>query len=995
MRESAPAAAQQHTRAAREPRPSALGLPTLAPNASNSLNSCPCGGSCPRCDASTRDAAGHSGRERHTTSTVSPDAGASALGTAQEREQAADARATELLQNKTHASSPGALIASRSVDIDVPSLPGPFRALAAEGRPIDATPLAPIASRSGADTSRLRVHDGENAARACRIVNAKAFTFGRHIVFGRGEYRPGTSAGDALAAHEIAHAEQQASSGIHSIDRQAVTPLPPASYQPLLDQIASAQRTDPSGHQLQVLRALETLAIAVESGNQQGVTAGTSAFLAAVKAGSLSYSTASGLEYVPLTLVSRIFMLGLRKESAILEGHFFGKDGKSDYREISWHRGYGTDYVVSEQIVNDAIAGVTTFDIAHAEGNIDRLLLALERVTSSLGALDYPEVARLEKRSRDDVTVSMERMEQLGRNPDSDVAGHFGHLLSLLPRIVSLIQRSFQTLMDAAQSDLESGKGDAMLNRASAILEGKLIAPFRTASGIKLPPHLNRMLNASVEVTRSDFAGKHKKHLDYFDRSASSPSVEIQAYDKDETNFSEKELSLLRVLEIRGDQIRFLQQLFGLAKTKTGGITPESAENAAAVKASGAFKLHDNDSWRAFLLEKFNARKQRLGQDWPALRATVDILQAYLKTYTFHTPYNIDEFGDNYLSHTFPRALTGQLIHDCGVYALRVAYALSLVRDKLGLQFRAVILPVHVALVISFEDVTKGVLIVNNDQILALDPGSQANAGPQSSSPAASDPQSKIQTFIDRWQRLGSDDTSKPPVRKLDTDKFLASLSSATFIDRTDIPFRVAKVPNVPNVPSAKARKKVLWDFYHNQIVKHNGKFDPVLAPTPADPQPELRYLHLLETQKRLINELGVPFWRYANAQLSSKHDALFHAAADLSSSDAGRKEAAKKVLDAHRSELVANSKLLLEAVAQLNREREEVSGFLKDHPGAVAKSATVSKWQEMRVSLNWNDFIDELATYVGDDTTPGALRDGRVLPVSWEKQEELPKPVD
>jgi hypothetical protein len=42
-----------------------------------------------------------------------------------------------------------------------------------------------------------------------RSVSARAFTTGADIYFGRGEYRPGTSAGDELIAHELTHVVQQ------------------------------------------------------------------------------------------------------------------------------------------------------------------------------------------------------------------------------------------------------------------------------------------------------------------------------------------------------------------------------------------------------------------------------------------------------------------------------------------------------------------------------------------------------------------------------------------------------------------------------------------------------------------------------------------------------------------------------------------------------------------------------------------------------------------
>jgi hypothetical protein len=40
-------------------------------------------------------------------------------------------------------------------------------------------------------------------------VSARAFTTGTDVYFASGEYRPGTSDGDSLLAHELTHVTQQ------------------------------------------------------------------------------------------------------------------------------------------------------------------------------------------------------------------------------------------------------------------------------------------------------------------------------------------------------------------------------------------------------------------------------------------------------------------------------------------------------------------------------------------------------------------------------------------------------------------------------------------------------------------------------------------------------------------------------------------------------------------------------------------------------------------
>jgi hypothetical protein len=61
----------------------------------------------------------------------------------------------------------------------------------------------------GADFSDVRVHTDATAAGLAQSTDARAFSIGRSIAFGAGEYQPGTLEGDALIAHELAHVVQQ------------------------------------------------------------------------------------------------------------------------------------------------------------------------------------------------------------------------------------------------------------------------------------------------------------------------------------------------------------------------------------------------------------------------------------------------------------------------------------------------------------------------------------------------------------------------------------------------------------------------------------------------------------------------------------------------------------------------------------------------------------------------------------------------------------------
>jgi hypothetical protein len=64
-------------------------------------------------------------------------------------------------------------------------------------------------SRFGRDFSKVRVHADLKAAESARAVNALAYTVGRDVVFGAGQYTPSTREGRQLLAHELAHVLQQ------------------------------------------------------------------------------------------------------------------------------------------------------------------------------------------------------------------------------------------------------------------------------------------------------------------------------------------------------------------------------------------------------------------------------------------------------------------------------------------------------------------------------------------------------------------------------------------------------------------------------------------------------------------------------------------------------------------------------------------------------------------------------------------------------------------
>lgn len=88
------------------------------------------------------------------------------------------------------------------------------------GQPLDRSTREFFESRFGSDLNEVRIHDGAEAAESARELNARAYTVGRDVVFGPGQYQPHTSNGRELLAHELTHTLQQRSEPAPSIQRR-------------------------------------------------------------------------------------------------------------------------------------------------------------------------------------------------------------------------------------------------------------------------------------------------------------------------------------------------------------------------------------------------------------------------------------------------------------------------------------------------------------------------------------------------------------------------------------------------------------------------------------------------------------------------------------------------------------------------------------------------------------------------------------------------------
>ena len=92
--------------------------------------------------------------------------------------------------------------------------------LSSPGEPLDATIRAYFEPRFGRDFSGVRVHRDGSAARSADILGAHAYTTRQHVVFGAGQFMPGSTVGNRLIAHELGHTIQQLQNVVPVVQRR-------------------------------------------------------------------------------------------------------------------------------------------------------------------------------------------------------------------------------------------------------------------------------------------------------------------------------------------------------------------------------------------------------------------------------------------------------------------------------------------------------------------------------------------------------------------------------------------------------------------------------------------------------------------------------------------------------------------------------------------------------------------------------------------------------
>jgi hypothetical protein len=746
--------------------------------------------------------------------------------------------------------------------------------LGSPGQPLDESARAFMEPRFGRDFSRVRVHTDARAAASARRVGALAYTVGHHLVFDRGQFDPLGATGRQLLAHELTHVVQQGASGDSpTLQRK---PAPGAKtakwYQEAIDSVDLAQqRLDEQRKQggyvltpylFDNKKAVLALCEAVDANDAKAVSTRLDALL---KLGLGITPRVELLSHELLTdLSARIFEMGLESEADRLRHAYADADRLGLRKDEDWYAAQRkVDFL--KRLAAGAGADAKADDPAALAATMHRFTRAFLVLREHYLAIDFK---------------ALEQERQFGGDrgvmrPNLSRGEYHRAVLEQIQRWQEGLSRFIQAALDAARGDLgttrPTGRGAALLKALRSAMVGELQEALMPKDESK------NIAGLGFEITQTKVGKGSGTIQDAFDGGKSARSVPITTYDPSQDFVRELRSSLAHSWRVRIEQIHTLGRLYGvldaLAPDKDSGQTTRTAESskdsAQSIQrmAGGRLRLDSDDDWRAFLLQRYNdltrpqaapapAAGQNVGSGSPAppaapkaaspaeaLHEIVSLLFGYLQAFTVHARFtNLYDNGDtSYLNRPFPRALTGQLVHDCGVYALRAAYMLSLVREQLGLRFLFVRLPAHVSLVITGDKLPT--FICENNHFQELSP-------------------QEFSDLLTQWKAFTDPQTKAAPPGPADDTQFIGELAASDFIfGPADMPLRVSEVPQP--VKDAKAEQKRLWTYYTGP-----GMADVLGPATEREDSPNFlfhqRYLAMTEETRQIVNEVLRPFWNEA-----------------------------------------------------------------------------------------------------------------------------------
>jgi hypothetical protein len=875
-------------------------------------------------------------------------------------ERAADDAAHQVM----HKAEPTPIASTRA---SIPIAPAPrdaegnveaaVRAAADPGAPLPREVRAYFEPRFAHDFSRVRVHADREGANGAQAVGSLAYTIGDDIVFAPGKYEPGSPEGRRLLAHELAHVVQQSRAGGAGIaiqrdtpKRQATPPKPAKFYQAIIDAIADAdadmaRQLKEKKYPFMVhkpmnyegLKALLPLAQAIDEERTADIPKLTDSFIAAEHPAPFRALS----ETLLIEMAARLFTLGLEAESSKLRANYSA--GEKSFSFLNEDPGKARrDIAVYKATAERAISSADASSVEKIKHSVEVMVRVLDMLRDAILAVDQD-------------LLRMEESDAWRRTFEPYMTWHayWNALKDVLATLVGAIEAQLQTLMERAAMDLSEGRGGATLLVLRDLVENKLQPAIQSADGKK------DIGGMTLPITRTEIKAGQGFVRDALSKDPKSRSVAVNTYTPGQESVRELQASLAGLLGIRIRQVATLARIYGATemlradKPEEKEKSADSARNAQTMKkltdAGGKLRLDSDSDWRTFLLQKY---KDMIGPDGKekgkALSAVISLLFDYLDAFTVHARftniYDQGDFKDAYFDKPFPRSLAGQLVHDCGIYAMRVAYILSLVRQELDLRFRFIRLPAHVGLIITGDGFPT--FFAHNDHFKEYS-------------------REELNQLYEGWNKLNADDPASkdsskdaaldPALDPTADDQFLGELATVRFIEGPlDAPFALSDVPKAGK--TAGATQQALWDEYQ-KIAKKD-----VFGPAATDKKSpgylfHNRYLAITESYRQWSNEAVLPFWN----QKAPKAWKTLETALKAS----GRKEILgselKDLLEDHLKQIDEDMKPVNARLQGIHESERSLSRQLRDDPKLVAKGMRITRGGKIIAIHSWETYRENV----------------------------------
>jgi hypothetical protein len=550
------------------------------------------------------------------------------------------------------------------------------RVLEDPGAPLEPGLRDDMSERFGHDFSHVRVHVGTVPAASARALDAQAYTVGHHIVFGAGRYAPQSPVGRGLLAHELAHVVQQAPHASAAVGVGAYAMAPPMLVQ--RQPTTATAPTAPSG-----MSATAAQRKWKDAWSDFGPS-------------KVSHTTKT------VSLAQELLEIAERPDNDI-------------------------------DVLNEGSALVVWFEDQGDTASADRMTMALRarfRRTAADQMQPMPKggLFQIGSSVMGDPGALIELGQRAARAGRDDRAfGYFqaAHeiLLLYILRGTADTQRTVDTSKQFHRynqfkgfySEMRAIYGfyDVVEDEARAANDTARAQAART-QGMLLRDALRRQAQPQAEqdVELAEMS---------LVKGAKAPALHYLGANYESTDLTELPghtfpSSVTKDTESvdTGKLAEVQNVLMAQADLQT-----ELARETAVRNAFGKGDIDLTQETNRHKVWRIMYGVYR-GREGDALGALMTLIGRYPKAYTYHTSFNVRDFGENYLDTPMPTDLTGRLVQDCGVYALNVAWDLMRAAKKgdpsLKLSFTLATLLDHIILVIA--DKTSGATYFVNNELI-------------------------------------------------------------------------------------------------------------------------------------------------------------------------------------------------------------------------------------------------------------------------------------